>query len=186
MFGINNCQFLGRLTKDVEVRSGNGERPYCYFRMAIDQGTKTDANGNIVNRDPLYLDFSANGNYANIMGHYGKKGRLVLATGALAITERVDDNGQKYQNVTIRLTTPPQIFSGYALSDEAKAAAPAESPAAGTPQAKQYVPQNNYNQQSQATTFSQETSQNANSYMEEAFPEGDASEENPLVDQLPF
>lgn len=39
---MNNCNFIGRLTRDPEVRYTQGEKPLCVarFTLAVDRATK--------------------------------------------------------------------------------------------------------------------------------------------------
>lgn len=39
---MNNCNFIGRLTRDPEVRYTQGEKPLCVarFTLAVDKATK--------------------------------------------------------------------------------------------------------------------------------------------------
>ena len=70
---MNNFNIAGRLVKDTEVMTSksNKETLYCYNTVAINSG-----------KDKVeYIDFTAFGKTAEILGQYGVKGKAVAITG---------------------------------------------------------------------------------------------------------
>lgn len=106
MFGLNKSQFIGRLARDITLQvGGEDEVPYCYFTLAIPQGKKTDASGKSVDRDPLWVDFSAKANLAKYISTYGKKGMWIYVEGKLSRKQKIsENNGEKvvYNDVVFR------------------------------------------------------------------------------------
>lgn len=55
---MNSCNFIGRLTRDPEVRYSQGEKPVCVarFTLAVDRPTKKGSE-----READFLTFKALG-----------------------------------------------------------------------------------------------------------------------------
>lgn len=64
---MNSCNFIGRLTRDPEVRYSQGEKPVCVarFTLAVDRPTK---RGN--EREADFLTFKALGGRGELAGGY--------------------------------------------------------------------------------------------------------------------
>lgn len=89
---MNNCNFIGRLTRDPEVRYTQGDNPMCVarFSLAVDRNAK-DKNGNILTDFP---SFKALGKRGEFVEKYLKKGTKVGIT-ARCETGSYEKDGQK-------------------------------------------------------------------------------------------
>ena len=72
---MNTVTLIGTLTKDPEIRNGNGETQVCRMRVAESNGRKNS---------PLFINVSAFGRQAETCGRYLVKGRQVAVSGAAA------------------------------------------------------------------------------------------------------
>ena len=74
---MNNCNFIGRLTRDPEVRYSQGEKPVCVarFTLAVDRPTK---KGN--EREADLLTFKALGAKGEFAEKYLRKGAKIGVT----------------------------------------------------------------------------------------------------------
>lgn len=93
---MNNCNFIGRLTKDPEAKRTTSGKVFCNFSLAIDRGYK-DAQGNKVTD---FIPCVAWDNTANLVTQYFKKGNLIGVTGRME-SRSYDDNGTKRTNYSI-------------------------------------------------------------------------------------
>ena len=71
---MNSCNFIGRLTRDPEVRYSQGEKPVCVarFTLAVDRPTK---KGN--EREADFLTFKALGGRGEFVEKHLKKGMRI-------------------------------------------------------------------------------------------------------------
>ena len=74
---MNNCNFIGRLTRDPEVRYTQGEKPLCVtrFTLAVDKATK--------NQGADFLAFKALGARGEFAEKYLKKGMKIAICGRI-------------------------------------------------------------------------------------------------------
>lgn len=74
---MNNCNFIGRLTRDPEVRYTQGEKPICIarFTAAVDRAVKS-SNGQTAD----FLTFKALGNKGEFAEKHLKKGTKIGIT----------------------------------------------------------------------------------------------------------
>lgn len=95
---MNTCNFIGRLTKDPEVKVTSNQRTFCNFTIAVDRGYK-DANGNKLTD---FIPCVAWDPTANIIAQYFKKGNRIGVTGSFE-SRLVDNNGDKksYYNILV-------------------------------------------------------------------------------------
>lgn len=77
---------IGTLTKDPEMRNGNGSTKVCSMRLMEAGGRK----GN-----PLFINVSAFGRQAETCGRFLSKGRQVAVSGQLRFREWEPDGGGK-------------------------------------------------------------------------------------------
>lgn len=73
---MNQCNFIGRLTRDPETRYAQSGTAFTSFSLAIDMGK--DKNGG---KQTEFADFSAAGKTAELIAQYCQKGKMVRITG---------------------------------------------------------------------------------------------------------
>lgn len=78
---FNNCEFIGNLGNDPEVRTGTGGTSFTTFSIAVN---KRGANKE---DKPLWVNVTAFGKTGEFVGKYLKKGTTVLAQGAIELQE---------------------------------------------------------------------------------------------------
>ena len=76
---MNQIQLIGRLTRDVELRSTKGGKPVAKMRLAVSRRDR-DA-------DPVYVDVVAYQGLAELCAEHLAKGRQVAVTGRLDYQE---------------------------------------------------------------------------------------------------
>lgn len=86
---MNNCNFIGRLTRDPEVRYTQGEKPLCVarFTLAVDRATK--------NQGADFLAFKALGARGEFAEKYLKKGMKIGVSSRAEAGSYTDKNGNK-------------------------------------------------------------------------------------------
>lgn len=85
---MNSCDFIGRLTRDPEVRYTQGEKPIAVarFTLAVDKNTKEGG--------ATFLTFKALGNRGEFAEKYLKKGQQI-GVHCRADAGSYDKNGSK-------------------------------------------------------------------------------------------
>jgi single-strand DNA-binding protein len=92
MSQMNSVTLIGTLTKDPEIRNGNGDAKVCSMRLAESNGRKGT---------PLFINVSAFGRQAETCGKYLAKGRQVAVSGQLRFREWEPEGGGKRSEHTI-------------------------------------------------------------------------------------
>lgn len=92
MKGLNQCNFIGRLGQDPELKD-TGTLKYTNFSIAVDESYK-GKDGNFVNK-AIWVACIAWGQLAEICGKYLKKGSKVFISGRLDISEYETEQGKK-------------------------------------------------------------------------------------------
>ena len=89
---MNKCIFLGRLTKDVEVKYiSNGDTAIANFTLAVDRKFKKDGQPTAD-----FLSFVAIGKVAEIIGKYCGKGSMIAVTSRVQTRTWEDKEGSKH------------------------------------------------------------------------------------------
>jgi single-strand DNA-binding protein len=83
---MNTVTLIGTLTKDPELREGNGDGKVCAMRIAERSGRKGAA---------LFINVSAFGRQAETCERYLSKGRHVAVAGRLRHREWEADGGER-------------------------------------------------------------------------------------------
>jgi single-strand DNA-binding protein len=83
---MNTVTLIGTLTKDPEIRNGNGDAKVCSMRVAESNSRKGS---------PLFINIAAFGRQAETCGQYLVKGRQVAVTGQLRFREWEPEGGGK-------------------------------------------------------------------------------------------
>ena len=86
---MNTVTLIGTLTKDPEIRNGNGESQVCRMRVAESNGRKDS---------PLFIDVSAFGRQAETCKRYLAKGRQVAVSGRLRFREWEKDGSKRSEH----------------------------------------------------------------------------------------
>lgn len=89
---MNTVTLIGTLTKDPEMRNGDGETKICNMRVAESNGRKGS---------PLFINVAAFGRQAETCSEYLSKGRHVAISGQLRLREWEADGGGKRSEHTI-------------------------------------------------------------------------------------
>ncbi len=84
---MNNCSFIGRITKDLELRRMQTGKAVCSFTLAVDRPRVKDSTD--------FIDFVVFNQGAEYLTKYAHKGSKVSATGALTSRKWEDKNGNK-------------------------------------------------------------------------------------------
>lgn len=92
---MNNCQLIGRITKEIELRTTTTGLATCSFSLAVDRGVK-NANGD---KQTDFINCIAWKNQAEFMSQYVKKGNLIAVQGRIQTR-----NYQNQQGNTIYIT----------------------------------------------------------------------------------
>ena len=84
---MNNCQFVGRLTADPELRRTNDGTAVCSYSLAVKRPGAKDTTD--------FLNFATWRQGAEFLAQYGHKGDTVAVSGQLQTREWTDKNGNK-------------------------------------------------------------------------------------------
>lgn len=76
---LNNCTFLGRLTKDPDVGKTQSDVPYCRFCVAVDRAFAREGE----ERKADFIDCTAWRGTAEFIAKYFHKGDMIGVTGAI-------------------------------------------------------------------------------------------------------
>lgn len=88
---MNNCNFIGRLTTDPEIKATNTGKSLANFTIAVDREYK-DGNGNKITD---FIPCLAWDPTASIVSKYFRKGNLIGITGRFESRSYEDSNGNK-------------------------------------------------------------------------------------------
>lgn len=131
---LNQCQFIGRLGKDPEMRFMPSGGAVASFSIACSESWKDKTSGEKVERTE-WVNVSAFGKLAEIIEQYLKKGNQVYISGKMKTDKYEKDGVTKYSTKII--ANNMQMLGSAAEGGNAPKAAPAAaSPApASTPAA---------------------------------------------------
>jgi single-strand DNA-binding protein len=87
---MNQCIFLGRLVRPVELRHTTAGTPVASFTLAVDGGKDGDGN-----RKTLFVDFVAWRNTAELADNHMQKGSMYAVVSKFQLREWVDKDGGK-------------------------------------------------------------------------------------------
>lgn len=102
MPSLNKVILIGNLTRDPELRSLQGGKSVCNFGIAINERWK-DAQGNWKDKT-TFVDVTAWGKTADVVGNYLEKGSLVAIDGRLDL-EQWESDGQKRSKLKVVVDT---------------------------------------------------------------------------------
>lgn len=96
---LNNCNFLGRFTRDPEIRYTQSQKPVATFSLAVDRDFKP-AEGE---RGADFVDCVAWNALAEHIGKWFTKGSPAVVSGRLEGRQWVDAEGNKHYKSEIRV-----------------------------------------------------------------------------------
>ncbi len=94
MSSLNSCSFIGRVGKDVEVKSLDGGRIVAVFTLAVSEVYKDKAGER--KEDTTWINCVAFAKLAEIIEKYVKKGDLLYVNGRLSNKTYEKDGVTKY------------------------------------------------------------------------------------------
>lgn len=92
---MNKVLLIGRLTKDVEVRTGKSGKAYAYLSVATDMGHDEDGNKRV-----KYVTVKVFNRVAEVCGKFGCKGKLVSIEGSVGDSS-YEKNGIKVYSTDV-------------------------------------------------------------------------------------
>jgi len=111
---LNQCQFIGRLGKEPEVRQLQSGDSVCNFSLAVGWKSK-DKEG------VEWVNITVFGKLADICGKYLKKGSQVFVSGKFKTDKYTDNNGVERYSTKI-MANEVQFLGGKPNSQESHAA----------------------------------------------------------------
>jgi single-strand DNA-binding protein len=88
---MNKCVFIGRLTKDVELRYSQGGVAVSTFTLAVDRKFKNKDG----QKEADFIQIKAFRQLAELVANYLSKGKMAAVSGALQISSYNDKDGNK-------------------------------------------------------------------------------------------
>lgn len=101
---LNQCQFIGRLGKDPEVRYMASGDAVCSFSLAVGEHWKDKATGNRQEKT-TWVPIVIFGKLAEVAGEYLKKGSKIFAQGKFSVRKWQDQNGNDRYTTEVVLST---------------------------------------------------------------------------------
>lgn len=98
---LNNVCIMGRITKDLEVKSTPGGTAVLSFSIAVERNY-ANANGD---RETDFIDCVAWRQQAEFISRYFSKGRMIALTGELRKRIYEDKNGTKHYPTEVYVTS---------------------------------------------------------------------------------
>ena len=119
---LNQCNFIGRLGRDPEVRYMPSGDAVANFSLAVGESWK-DKSGE-KQEHTEWVRCSAFGKLAEICGEYLKKGKQCFVSGSLKTRKYTDKDGSEKFSTEVKVDRM-QLLGG---RDEAEKPAPAKAP----------------------------------------------------------
>ena len=107
---MNSCQFVGRLTADIELRRTNDGTAVCSYSIAVKRPGVKDTTD--------FIDIVTWRQGAEYLAKYGSKGDIVAVTGILQQRSWTDKDGNKRRAFEV-VTTSVELLSSRRNSQEA-------------------------------------------------------------------
>lgn len=96
---INNCTFLGRLTKDPELREVSENHKVCRFSIAVDRDKSKNSDEKVTD----FIDCQAWDARGEAVNKWFAKGDMIGLSGALFINRYTDKEGNKKSAAVINV-----------------------------------------------------------------------------------
>lgn len=122
---MNKVELIGRLTKDVEIKTTQNQTQYTQFTLAVDRRFK-DANGQ---RQADFIQCVAWKQTAVFIQKYFRKGNRLAVIGSIQTRSYDDKNGQK-----VYVTEVVVDEAEFVESQSAQASVPAPQEPAQAPE----------------------------------------------------
>ena len=106
---MNSCQFVGRLTADIELRRTNDGTAVCSYSIAVKRPGVKDTTD--------FIDIVTWRQGAEYLAKYGSKGDIVAVTGSLQPRSWTDKDGNK-RRVCEVVTASVELLSSRRNSQE--------------------------------------------------------------------
>lgn len=123
---LNRCVFVGRLTKDPDLRYSPNGKAVTSFTLAVDRPFK-NAQGE---READFIPCIVWGKQAENCANYLSKGKLAAVDGALRIRSYEGDNGRRWVTEvvadTVRFLSPKGSPSGNEFDSGADSMGPVD------------------------------------------------------------
>ena len=84
---MNNCSFIGRVTRDIELKTTHDGKHYCRFTLACDRGYKKQTD---------FIPCVAWDKRAETIAQYVKKGHRFSVTGRMQTGSYDGDHGKVF------------------------------------------------------------------------------------------
>ena len=107
---MNSCQFVGRLTADIELKRTNDGTAVCSYSIAVKRPVVKDTTD--------FIDIVTWRQGAEYLAKYGSKGDIVAVTGSLQPRSWTDKDGNKRRVFEV-VTTSVELLSSRRNSQEA-------------------------------------------------------------------
>lgn len=107
---LNQCNFIGRLGQDPEVRYSGQGTAFCNISIGCSEKWKDKQTGEQKERTE-WVKCVAGGRLAEIMGEYIKKGSLVYISGKMTTRKWQDQSGQDRYSTEIRVSEMKMLDS---------------------------------------------------------------------------
>ena len=120
---MNSCQFVGRLTADIELRRTNDGTAVCSYSIAVKRPGVKDTTD--------FIDIVTWRQGAEYLAKYGSKGDIVAVTGSLQPRSWTDKDGNKRRVFEV-VTTSVELLSSRRNSQEAKQHLPGKKKLSGS------------------------------------------------------
>ncbi len=98
---MNQCEVLGTLTRDIEIKYTQGGVAIASFGIACNDKWK-DQNGQLQEK-AHFFDCTSFGKQAETLNQYFRKGSRILISGSLDFQSWTDQNGGKRSKVGIKV-----------------------------------------------------------------------------------
>jgi len=93
---MNTVNLIGNLTKDIEIKNSQNDKPYVLFTLAVRRDKETTD----------FIDCSAWNKTAEMMKEYCKKGEKIGVTGQLRVNvKKTEDSFKKFVDVVVSSIT---------------------------------------------------------------------------------
>jgi single-strand DNA-binding protein len=89
---LNQIVLIGRLVKDIELKTLNSGKEVTSFTLAVQRNFKNQQG----EKETDFINCVAFGNIAKIMNQYCFKGQLICVSGRLQIRSWESENGRRY------------------------------------------------------------------------------------------
>jgi len=143
---LNQCNFIGRLGQDPEVRYSQGGTSFASLSVACTEKWKDKQTQEQKERTE-WVKAIASGRLAEVCGEYLRKGSLVYISGKMVTSKWQDQSGQDRYTTEIRINEMKILSSRQENSQGGQQQAPAQ----------QQQKQNGYQQQKQGYQQQQPT-----------------------------